>query len=242
MARPQTGEATAQSPANGRLGIAGAHVAADLMHDRNHEEVVIDVDDDEYSVEEQEPTGDIPQASPQQSKYLEGPYEDHDAPAKPMSPAQGGMAATPYAGTENPQAGFVSLDVDIIDDDFGFSPSKNRKKKKKEDRDLDASGWGDLDTLPDSSAANSKPVLGRGRNDPTQADLDADPFPAGPSRAEKKEKKRKKRMAYNANDVYVYTSGGAVGDDLSLIHISEPTRLLSISYAVFCLKKKKKIT
>eukprot|EP00658_Telonema_sp_P-2_P033359 TRINITY_DN24503_c0_g1_i1.p1 TRINITY_DN24503_c0_g1~~TRINITY_DN24503_c0_g1_i1.p1 ORF type:complete len:323 (-),score=67.00 TRINITY_DN24503_c0_g1_i1:36-1004(-) len=30
--------------------------------------------------------------------------------------------------------------------------------------------------------------------------------------------------------------------DLSLIHISEPTRLLSISYAVFCLKKKKYIT
>eukprot|EP00658_Telonema_sp_P-2_P026554 TRINITY_DN20737_c0_g1_i2.p1 TRINITY_DN20737_c0_g1~~TRINITY_DN20737_c0_g1_i2.p1 ORF type:complete len:1096 (-),score=231.64 TRINITY_DN20737_c0_g1_i2:56-3343(-) len=29
---------------------------------------------------------------------------------------------------------------------------------------------------------------------------------------------------------------------LSLIHISEPTRLLSISYAVFCLKKKKKTT
>src|SRR5678816_2406993 len=29
---------------------------------------------------------------------------------------------------------------------------------------------------------------------------------------------------------------------LSLIHISEPTRLLSISYAVFCLKKKKTIT
>eukprot|EP00658_Telonema_sp_P-2_P050441 TRINITY_DN3847_c0_g1_i2.p1 TRINITY_DN3847_c0_g1~~TRINITY_DN3847_c0_g1_i2.p1 ORF type:complete len:537 (+),score=103.91 TRINITY_DN3847_c0_g1_i2:731-2341(+) len=30
------------------------------------------------------------------------------------------------------------------------------------------------------------------------------------------------------------------GGHLSLIHISEPTRLLSISYAVFCLKKKKK--
>src|SRR5450759_3472475 len=29
--------------------------------------------------------------------------------------------------------------------------------------------------------------------------------------------------------------------DLSLIHISEPTRLGMISYAVFCLKKKKKI-
>ena len=27
---------------------------------------------------------------------------------------------------------------------------------------------------------------------------------------------------------------------LSLIHISEPTRLRRISYAVFCLKKKKK--
>eukprot|EP00658_Telonema_sp_P-2_P060488 TRINITY_DN4939_c0_g1_i2.p1 TRINITY_DN4939_c0_g1~~TRINITY_DN4939_c0_g1_i2.p1 ORF type:complete len:227 (-),score=45.91 TRINITY_DN4939_c0_g1_i2:133-813(-) len=32
----------------------------------------------------------------------------------------------------------------------------------------------------------------------------------------------------------------ALNKKLSLIHISEPTRLLSISYAVFCLKKKKK--
>ena len=31
------------------------------------------------------------------------------------------------------------------------------------------------------------------------------------------------------------------GYGLSLIHISEPTRLGMISYAVFCLKKKKKI-
>src|SRR5665648_1233763 len=30
-----------------------------------------------------------------------------------------------------------------------------------------------------------------------------------------------------------------MGVDLSLIHISEPTRLGMISYAVFCLKKKK---
>src|SRR5680860_1674976 len=29
-------------------------------------------------------------------------------------------------------------------------------------------------------------------------------------------------------------------EDLSLIHISEPTRRTPISYAVFCLKKKKK--
>src|SRR5450759_115715 len=34
--------------------------------------------------------------------------------------------------------------------------------------------------------------------------------------------------------------GGARGQYLSLIHISEPTRLGMISYAVFCLKKKKK--
>ena len=32
------------------------------------------------------------------------------------------------------------------------------------------------------------------------------------------------------------------GEALSLIHISEPTRLGMISYAVFCLKKKKKKT
>src|SRR5678815_3126703 len=31
---------------------------------------------------------------------------------------------------------------------------------------------------------------------------------------------------------------GSPPPTLSLIHISEPTRLLSISYAVFCLKKK----
>ena len=31
----------------------------------------------------------------------------------------------------------------------------------------------------------------------------------------------------------------ALDKDLSLIHISEPTRLRRISYAVFCLKKKK---
>src|SRR5678815_829701 len=38
-----------------------------------------------------------------------------------------------------------------------------------------------------------------------------------------------------------YECRGALGEQrdlLSLIHISEPTRLLSISYAVFCLKKK----
>src|SRR5450759_191771 len=39
------------------------------------------------------------------------------------------------------------------------------------------------------------------------------------------------------------TEGRRFGDtELSLIHISEPTRLGMISYAVFCLKKKKKTT
>src|SRR5678815_329319 len=43
---------------------------------------------------------------------------------------------------------------------------------------------------------------------------------------------------------YVHSNIGAHSQGehlcLSLIHISEPTRLLSISYAVFCLKKKNK--
>src|SRR5665648_1214968 len=37
----------------------------------------------------------------------------------------------------------------------------------------------------------------------------------------------------------ILRSGEATAIDLSLIHISEPTRLGMISYAVFCLKKKK---
>ena len=37
-----------------------------------------------------------------------------------------------------------------------------------------------------------------------------------------------------------HSSNEFVFFDLSLIHISEPTRLRRISYAVFCLKKKKK--
>src|SRR5678816_856440 len=47
--------------------------------------------------------------------------------------------------------------------------------------------------------------------------------------------------------IFICLAGGILGvlfliplrRYLSLIHISEPTRLLSISYAVFCLKKKK---
>ena len=38
--------------------------------------------------------------------------------------------------------------------------------------------------------------------------------------------------------IYVYMDGSLIY--LSLIHISEPTRQAEISYAVFCLKKKKK--
>src|SRR5660397_107801 len=39
---------------------------------------------------------------------------------------------------------------------------------------------------------------------------------------------------------HVWPHGYGVVEELSLIHISEPTRLRRISYAVFCLKKKKK--
>src|SRR5678815_1356173 len=45
--------------------------------------------------------------------------------------------------------------------------------------------------------------------------------------------KIKNELTSHLNDVDIL-------EDMSLIHISEPTRLLSISYAVFCLKKKKK--
>ena len=38
----------------------------------------------------------------------------------------------------------------------------------------------------------------------------------------------------------IYYLTGFYADMLSLIHISEPTRQAEISYAVFCLKKKKK--
>ena len=54
----------------------------------------------------------------------------------------------------------------------------------------------------------------------------------------------------NVRQIYFRYLGAAFGSalissiyglvDLSLIHISEPTRLGMISYAVFCLKKKKK--
>eukprot|EP00658_Telonema_sp_P-2_P031203 TRINITY_DN23401_c0_g1_i1.p2 TRINITY_DN23401_c0_g1~~TRINITY_DN23401_c0_g1_i1.p2 ORF type:complete len:117 (+),score=21.67 TRINITY_DN23401_c0_g1_i1:168-518(+) len=40
---------------------------------------------------------------------------------------------------------------------------------------------------------------------------------------------------------WLYALNPWLTPNLSLIHISEPTRLLSISYAVFCLKKKKKL-
>ena len=39
--------------------------------------------------------------------------------------------------------------------------------------------------------------------------------------------------------VFLISPESVADGRLSLIHISEPTRLLSISYAVFCLKKKK---
>eukprot|EP00826_Nyctotherus_ovalis_P003954 TRINITY_DN10820_c0_g1_i5.p1 TRINITY_DN10820_c0_g1~~TRINITY_DN10820_c0_g1_i5.p1 ORF type:complete len:288 (+),score=19.40 TRINITY_DN10820_c0_g1_i5:224-1087(+) len=53
---------------------------------------------------------------------------------------------------------------------------------------------------------------------------------------------KKTRVKHRAarNRVRLNLSNLLCDYNLSLIHISEPTRLLSISYAVFCLKKKKK--
>src|SRR5665647_3840566 len=50
--------------------------------------------------------------------------------------------------------------------------------------------------------------------------------------------RRRGREAMNAAGILPAFTGIAV--HLSLIHISEPTRRTPISYAVFCLKKKKK--
>ncbi len=54
-----------------------------------------------------------------------------------------------------------------------------------------------------------------------------------------------KAACWTATDVEARKRGEQTGLDtlvvLSLIHISEPTRLALISYAVFCLKKKSKI-
>eukprot|EP00658_Telonema_sp_P-2_P057272 TRINITY_DN45719_c0_g1_i1.p2 TRINITY_DN45719_c0_g1~~TRINITY_DN45719_c0_g1_i1.p2 ORF type:complete len:118 (-),score=30.41 TRINITY_DN45719_c0_g1_i1:88-441(-) len=48
-----------------------------------------------------------------------------------------------------------------------------------------------------------------------------------------------RRKPYHPDHLVFNTVQNRTDLYLSLIHISEPTRLLSISYAVFCLKKKK---
>src|SRR5659263_754122 len=45
-----------------------------------------------------------------------------------------------------------------------------------------------------------------------------------------------------ASVLLIYPYFDTPNNRLSLIHISEPTRLGMISYAVFCLKKKKKLS
>src|SRR5660398_290670 len=50
---------------------------------------------------------------------------------------------------------------------------------------------------------------------------------------------RRHHITYLANYAVGEDAPNVVLQHLSLIHISEPTRLRRISYAVFCLKKKK---
>src|SRR5450756_1666834 len=47
---------------------------------------------------------------------------------------------------------------------------------------------------------------------------------------------RARGMALDEHPQMLYRPLGSTGEKLSLIHISEPTRLGMISYAVFCLK------
>ena len=50
--------------------------------------------------------------------------------------------------------------------------------------------------------------------------------------------RRRKPLLFLAGLMVLFNIGATLA--LSLIHISEPTRQAEISYAVFCLKKKKK--
>src|SRR5450756_2058529 len=73
-----------------------------------------------------------------------------------------------------------------------------------------------------ASASSARCLLGHGVPDSEVAALAADP----------------ETGSMKALSVIISECVGPL--DLSLIHISEPTRLGMISYAVFCLKKKKK--
>src|SRR5678815_123663 len=66
-----------------------------------------------------------------------------------------------------------------------------------------------------------------------------DPFLNGPEQMCLGMQVQVNMMEMYADDLVVEHSFRTIAKRLSLIHISEPTRLLSISYAVFCLKKKK---
>ena len=61
-------------------------------------------------------------------------------------------------------------------------------------------------------------------------------FTSSPFERMMKEKPRRQSPAENR------PPSGSACCGLSLIHISEPTRQAEISYAVFCLKKKTKVT
>eukprot|EP00658_Telonema_sp_P-2_P057317 TRINITY_DN45767_c0_g1_i1.p1 TRINITY_DN45767_c0_g1~~TRINITY_DN45767_c0_g1_i1.p1 ORF type:complete len:232 (+),score=41.25 TRINITY_DN45767_c0_g1_i1:128-823(+) len=92
--------------------------------------------------------------------------------------------------------------------------------------DISASGW-NSSTLPDSTDI-MKPAI------PPPSVVASDPTPVSHTMYSQKNKSK------NAALLGIQSSGRHnTTNYLSLIHISEPTRLLSISYAVFCLKKKK---
>src|SRR5678815_2539860 len=72
----------------------------------------------------------------------------------------------------------------------------------------------------------------------TQEYLDAMPADKYGFRADDSIRSFAQQMLHLAQATAGMASFGTSTQNLSLIHISEPTRLLSISYAVFCLKKK----
>ena len=77
----------------------------------------------------------------------------------------------------------------------------------------------------------------RGPSSELEAHIDSCSFDELPEYAAKV--RSIKKEPYFAVDLFSGAGGLSLGLHLSLIHISEPTRPLYISYAVFCLKKKK---
>eukprot|EP00658_Telonema_sp_P-2_P022716 TRINITY_DN19087_c0_g1_i1.p1 TRINITY_DN19087_c0_g1~~TRINITY_DN19087_c0_g1_i1.p1 ORF type:complete len:231 (+),score=65.62 TRINITY_DN19087_c0_g1_i1:462-1154(+) len=106
---------------------------------------------------------------------------------------------------------------------------------------------GEEDSAPPSPMSPTSTVITYTDKDLHQSDLApalSDPSPTASNTSEPEPspsvgRKKTKSLLRKVMEKHRPSTALAKNKKLSLIHISEPTRLLSISYAVFCLKKKK---